>query len=238
MQEYLKEKPLQLVIIGGGASICEGIEKGLWDKLDGKWTIGINYSFNYYKSTIQCYLDNKFFDKEEGQLSKLPLIITKPHKKKKIANQIHIRLNTKGSRNLKQGAYKGSLTGIFSLSLAIYLLDVGEIFLLGYDYGASGVITAKDKKTKHNKTHFYQGKIKHTGVGKVNYYNTKGRAERDFKPFESEKKIKIYNVSTNSQISTFQKINYDGFFKKLNDNQYSQSYLRAYTKVQLSKVIK
>lgn len=237
MSEYIKEKPRQLIIIGGGHSIKEAISKDLWNKLDGKFVIGTNYSFNFHVPTIQCYLDNKFFEEQKEKLKTLPLIITKPHQKHKLANQIMLKVNSKGTRDLKNGVYKGSLTGIFALSLSIYLLDVGEIFLLGYDFGASGYNTAKDKKTKHAITHFYQGQLKHRGIGKVNYYNTKGRPERDFKPFEKEKKIKIYNVSMNSKINTFEKISYDEFFKKLDDKKYCQSHLRAYTKVQLSKVV-
>jgi len=238
MNEYLKEKPGQLIIIGGGTSIREGIDKNLWNKLEGKFTIGTNYSFNYHISTILCYLDNKFFQEQKENLQTLPLIITKDHKNNQLSNNIMMKLNNKGSRNLNNGVYKGSLTGIFALSLAVYLLDEGEIFLLGYDYGASGYNTAQDGKTKHAITHFYQGKLHHRGVGKVNYYNTKDRAKRDFEPFEKEKKIKIYNVSMASNIPTFPKISYEEFFQKLDDKKFCQSYLRAYTRVMLSKVVK
>ncbi len=229
---YLKDKPNQLIIIGGGTSIREGIEKGLWDILPGKFVIGTNYSFNYHTATIQCYLDNKFFQEEKEKLKTLPLIVTKTHQKNQLNNQITLKLNSKGTRDLKNGVYKGSLTGIFALSLSIYLLDVGEIFLLGYDFGAQG----KGDKGRQL-THFYQGKLNHRGVGKVNYYHTSGRAERDFLPFTKEKKIKIYNVSMNSKINTFKKISYDEFFKKLDNKKYCQSHLRAFTKVQLSKVV-
>jgi len=236
-EEYLKIKPKQLIIIGGGASIREGIPKDLWNKLKRKFVIGTNYSFNFHTSTIQCYLDNKFFEEQKDKLKTLPLIITKPHQKHKLANQIMLKVNSKGTRDLKNGVYKGSLTGIFALSLGRYLLDEGEIFLLGYDFGASGYNTAKDKKTKHAVTHFYQGQLKHRGIGKVNYYNTKGRPERDFAPFKQEKKIKIINVSPSSKINVFEKIDYNEFFKRLDDKRYCQSWLRAYIKVQLSKVI-
>ena len=237
MSKYLKEKPKQLIIIGGGHSIKEAIPKGLWEKLEGKFVMGTNYSFNFYTPTIQCYLDNKFFEEQKEKLKTLPLIITKPHQKHKLSNQIMLKVNSKGTRDLKNGVYKGSLTGIFTLSLGRYLLDEGEIFLLGYDFGASGYNTAKDKKTKHAITHFYQGQLKHRGIGKVNYYNTKGRAERDFAPFINEKKVKIYNVSSQSKITVFPKISYDEFFKQLNNKKYCQTYLRTYTKVKLSKII-
>lgn len=232
MLEYLKEAPKQMVIIGGGFSIKEGIEKGLWEKLNGHFVIGTNYSFNFHTATIQTYLDNKFFQEQEEKLKTLPLIITKPHQKHKLDNQIMIKTASKYDRSLKNGIYKGSLTGIYSLSLGIYLLNIGEIFLLGYDFSAQG----KDEKGRQ-RTHFYQGKVNHRGIGKVNYYNTSGRANRDFGVYKNEKKIKIYNVSLNSKIDTFEKISYNEFFKKLSKNKYCQSYLRALTKVQLSKVI-
>ena len=51
------KRPTQLVILGGGASMKEGISKGLWNKLKDRFTLGINYSFNWFKSTLQTYVD-------------------------------------------------------------------------------------------------------------------------------------------------------------------------------------
>jgi len=237
MSDYLKEKPNQLIIIGGGTSIREGVEKGLWDKIKNKFTIGCNYSFNFHTATIQCYLDTKFFDKQKEKLKTLPFIATRPHlKNRKLDNQIMLKLDNKYDRTLKNGVYKGSLTGIFALSLAIYLLDIGEIFILGYDFGAQKKVDNPKPKSPKFQTHFYQGQIQHSGVGKTNYYTDK-KAERDFAPFKQEKKIKIYNVSLNSKIIAFEKISYDEFFKKLDNKNYCHSYLTAYTKIQLSKVV-
>ena len=77
---------------------------------------------------------------------------------------------SKYSRDIRHGVYKSSLVGLFALTLGIFFLDEGEIYLLGYDYGAQG----KDGK-KRNRTHFYQEDTKHAhrGIGKVNYYNSK-----------------------------------------------------------------
>ena len=58
-----KIKPKQLIIIGGGTSIKEGIKKGLWKRLRGKWTIGINYAYRYFDSTMLCFCDSKFYRK-------------------------------------------------------------------------------------------------------------------------------------------------------------------------------
>jgi len=217
-------KPKQLIIIGGGASIKEGIEKGLWTRLKRKFVFGINYSYNFFPDpTVQLYLDKQVREKNEEDYNNLPLVITKKQPVKNRKNEIQIVDHNCYTRNLTSGVYKGSLTGIYAISMAIHLLDEGEIFLLGYDYGGKGTDTKK-----RNLTHFYQGQIEHRGVGKVNYYNSKGRASRDFDVFKGEKKVKIYNVSLDSKIETFDKISYNEFFKKLGRNKYNQEELRKY----------
>ena len=42
----------QIIIVGGGTSIKEGISKGLWSKLDNKYTFGLNYSYKYFFNFI------------------------------------------------------------------------------------------------------------------------------------------------------------------------------------------
>ncbi len=217
----INQYPTQLIIIGGGASIKTGIEKGLWDKLKGHFVIGINMSYKFHTGpTIQCFLDWRFYNDNKEEMSKLPLIITKHHQKVSGNNLIYLKPLSRYNRELKEGCYKGSLTGIYSLSLAIYLLNIGEIFLLGYDFGGT------PRKEGKILTHFFQGQYKHKGVGKISYYNTKGRAINDFAPFIKEKNIKIYNVSMISKLNQFEKINYDKFFGLLNKEQYNQDLLR------------
>jgi hypothetical protein len=217
--------PKQLIIIGGGSSIKEGIEKGLWDKLKDKFVIGINFSYKYHSNpTLQCYLDKQVRDEHEQEFNALGLIVTKKQSIKNRENEIQIESCSQYERNLTQGVYKGSLTGIYALSLAIHLLDEGEIFLLGYDYGAPAGKDAGNRDI----THFYQGELEHRGVGKVNYYNSKGRADQDFNVYKQEKQVKIYNVSLTSKISTFDKISYDEFFAKLDSETYNQPELRQY----------
>lgn len=223
-------KPKQLIIIGGGLSIREGINKGLWKKIKGKFVIGINFSYKFHTDpTIQCFLDWKFYAERKKEMSKLPLIVTKTHTQVEGSNIIYIKPNSKYRRDVRAGCYKGSLTGIYSVSLGVYLLDVGEIFLLGYDFGK---IPQSNKKSL---THFFQGQYKHKGIGKVSYYNTKGRALNDFRPFVKEKKVKIYNVSVDSKLLQFEKITYDEFFKKLDNKTYNQEELRKWIKEKLQK---
>ena len=220
-------KPSQLVIIGGGSSISEGISKGLWNKLKDKFVIGINSSCYHFKNpTFQVWLDKKFYEAHKEIFDKLPLVITKP-KPKLPSNVIQLKTTNNYYRDIRKGVWKGSLSGIYALSLAIYLLDEGEIFLLGYDFCGMG----KDKKGRA-KTHYYED-IEHKGRGKINYYGTSGRADRDFKPFANERKVKIYNVSLQSQINTFPKISYDQFFKMLDDKIFNQEELRKHIKEKL-----
>jgi len=229
------KKPSQLIIIGGGFSMKEGISKGLWEKLKDRFTLGINYSFHYFKSTLQTYVDLDFYSNEWDDLESLPLIVGKYHKliEKEIRGQtIMLQINPKTYvRDLSTGVYKSSLCGLFSLSLGINLLDKGEIFLLGFDYADNGT---KADNGKAN-THFYQGEINHRGIGKCNYYKNKGRADRDFGVYSTEKKVKIYNVSLDSKINIFPRISYDKFFSMLDSYTFDQSRLRGSIRKRLEK---
>jgi len=230
----MKKKPKQLIIIGGGTSIQEGVRKGLWKKLDGKFTFGLNFSYRYFPNpTAQLYVDDDFYNKQKDKWDYLPLIIGKWYrfnKKTFLPQTICLPAISKYHRDVKDGVYKSNLVGIFALTLGIHLLDEGEIYLLGYDYGAKG----QDEKGRP-KTHFYQGDIKHRGIGKVNYYDTKNRATMDFSVYQAENKVKIYNVSPISNIpdSIFPQLTYDEFFKKLDNKKFSQDNLREEIKEKL-----
>jgi len=210
-------KNKQLIIIGGGASIKEGIKKDLWKRLKNKFVCGINYSYRYFDSTYLCCMNyTDFYDTNRKELKQLPLVLipSRPHPSIYEANTLAI-YSTSDYR----------LSGIFALDVGLHLLDEGEVFLLGYDYG-----------TINNKTHFYQGQIEHRGIGKSQYYNRPGHAERDFEIFKQGKKVRIYNVSLDSKITTFPKISYEEFFKKLNDKSYDQKKLVKSIRQKLDKV--
>lgn len=226
------QKPSQLIIIGGGWSKKEGIEKGLWDKLKNKFTLGTNYNYHFFNSTALVYVDVDFYNNNYKDLNKLPLVIGKYHsniKKEVRKNTVMLKAGHKYTRNLEEGVYKSSLSGIWALSLGIYLLNHGEIFLLGMDYGDNG------KKDKNGKfiTHSYQGLINHSGIGKINYYRSKNRADKDYEVYSKETKCEIYNVSIDSRINTFPKISYDIFFSMLDNNTYDQFLLRKHIRQQL-----
>lgn len=220
----------QLIIIGGGKSIQEGIDKGLWEKLRYRFTFGCNYSYRFFESTVQLYVDSTFYNDivRTNDIEKIPLIIGQGKNiEKKPSNSLVVPCISKYTRDLTDGVYSASLVGLYALSMCIYLLDVGEIYLLGYDYGS--IVTDLDDKQRKI-THFYQGQIQHRGIGKTSWYDTKNRADKDFGVYSNEKKIKIYNVSKQSKINTFEKISYDEFFSKLDTNQYDQNVLREQAK--------
>lgn len=242
-----REIPKEIFIIGGGSSIKEGISKCLWDKLAGKFVIGLNYSYKYFPNpTFQCFVDSAFYlGNEKGltpeqkalhieKMKTLPLIIGAKEKQVKWNdNTIILNDSSRYTRDLSKGVYKRFLAGIFSLSLAIYLLDVGTIYLLGYDSGDLGQLASNGKKL----THFYQEDLKHKGSGKVRLYNEPGRPDRDFAPFKDEQEIDIYNVSLNSKITIFPKISYDYFLFQLDPREhYDQDYIRTYIKDKLKNL--
>lgn len=243
------QKINQLIIIGGGASIKEGIAKGLWQKIEDKYTMGLNYSYKFFPNpTLQSYVDRDFYENNIKDLEKLPLIVGQSFPIKYASNTLTLSVTDKYKRDIKlHGCYKASLAGIFALSLGIYLLDEGEIFLLGYDYGElrkkdpTKFITNKQEaqeiiyKDSDNKalTHFYQGELKHRGIGIISYYNLRNRADRDFDCYKEEKSVKIYNVSKKSKIKTFPTLTYEEFFQKLNKEKYNQEELRNRIKQKL-----
>jgi hypothetical protein len=223
------EKPKQLIIVGGGRSIREGIEKGLWERLKGHFVIGTNFSFNYYVPTMLAAVDRKFYEGNQEKLKDLPLVVTRQTKNLKFTHPNTIRMETSMhySRDLSGGVYSGVLTGIFSLSLGIYLLDAGEIFLLGMDW-------TKDKnKNEVAETHFYQGHINHRGIGKIDYYKNHNPNDT-WKVYSGETKCKIYNVSSISEIRNFPKLTYDEFFTKLDNSVYNQIELAAEIRAKLT----
>ena len=186
------------------------------------------------------FSDANYYDKEREYLKYLPLIIGKfdPNDPVKLPfpNTVLLRSARQYTRDCSKGVYKGTLCGLIALSFGISLLDEGEIFLLGYDYGAKK--QAGKPVKDHNGdaiTHFYQGglenksgekiKLLHRGIGKVNWYTATEideeakkritRAEIEFRPYKNESKVKIYNVSPDSLIPTFPKIGYFEFFDRL-----------------------
>ena len=244
-------KPNELIIIGGGASINEARPFGLEEKIKDCFTCGLNYAYRYFNCTFHCYVDRDFYNKQYIELSKLKLIIGKEHCQKIHSNTITLPTATRYWRDLKGGVYSPGLVGLFALTLGIYLLEEGTIYLLGYDFGEVRSANYEDKSVNELKnysdftkkddrgrwvTHFYQGDFEHRGIGKTNYYNARNRAKNKFGAYKNEKRVKIYNVSPNSRIPNdiLEKINYNTFFSKLTSKKYDQVELRKFIRKKLN----
>ena len=69
----------QLIILGGGTSVVEGINKDLFPKLENKFTIGLNYSHHFVDSTCWMYVDDTYYLNQVKYMEKLPLTIGRLH---------------------------------------------------------------------------------------------------------------------------------------------------------------
>jgi hypothetical protein len=236
--------PKQIFILGGGYSIkyLGTLDKGLFDWLKDKFTIGINYSYKFFDATVQLGNDGAMYegippyDRETwAEIGKLPLFIGKSSKdiKHPHPNSIFFKHSKIWDRDLNNGVYRGTLSGISAISIAIKILDVleksnktlPEIYLLGYDGGG---IYLNDLPILDSKgiplTHFYQEEYKHRGNGRISWYAqthtneiTKEKisyADLEMLPFKNEKIVKIFNVNPVSNITVFPKISYDEMFNK------------------------
>ena len=227
----------RLIIVGGGNSISEGIEKGLWNKIAKEYTFGINSAINFYEPTIPIFCDWYFYKDNKEALDKYYLVIgkfdgkignTPKYQCQKGDNLVMLKphKNYHGAQSWEKGFYSPILTGCFALTVGI-ALGFKEIYLLGYDF-----------TELKGKTHFYQndslnnqqiGKIidkngqMRCGIGKDDRgkYRTGCYNKAPEIYFNEYKKVKeninIYNVSIGSKISTFPKISYTQFFKVLEE---------------------
>jgi len=210
----------QVIILGSGSSINEGIKKGLWSKLANKFTIGINYVYKFFCPTLLCYVDLDFYRDNADELRYIPLIAGIQHPIKVWPNTITFRPSKIYKKDLSNGVYSDDLCGLFALSIASYLIEEGEVYLLGYDFGDSGAVDHQGRPV----THFYQGSVEHWGIGHLAHYKTHDPNE-EFGVFVGNG-VRIYNVSHISRIDVFPKISYDEFFKRLNKTYHDQTALR------------
>jgi hypothetical protein len=232
----------EIIIIGGGKSIEYGLNLpsnlSLQARLADKCTILTNYAYKTFSGTFLAFTDRDFYtplyakkypEKNPDiyeELKKLPLIIGIDHNgisEFKLDNTI--LLNNK---------YRSVLTGIFALKLAFELMHEGTIYLLGFDWNRRTGLPERDPNYNPNsdlQIHFYND-IKHRGVGYVGYYENHN-PDRDFNQF-IKKDIKIYNVSLESNINSFEKISYEKFFELLSDKKENQEELRNKIRTKLS----
>lgn len=211
-----------VIICGGGYSVKEGIDKGLWDKIKNKeiWSLNYAYKAMPYLPTREIWLDKHFFKINIEELQKLY-----KQKVECIAkfNDIYCAIKDiityEGTQDKTlfgkdKIMFTGSmnLVGFFALSLALYE-KIDRVYLLGYDFGNSGL---------NNKlTHFYQDSVPcvSSGVGRPDVYRLENnKIKNEVKDFElyTHQSTKIYNVSLNSNIPYFTKLSWEYFFYKIN----------------------
>jgi len=212
------------IIIGSGASLRQNqwdinIENlPIWSILKDELTIGCNWSYKWFNSTVLMYSDYQWYVTEKENLKNVPLILGKKdgyyHRKdsEKIDKNVILLDECKHTKRLKyntnkagmhptywgkdawtKGFYCSQLIGIKALNLAI-ALNSKEIYLLGYD--ACDI---------NGHTHFYEdtdtgtymwNNHKHCGVGKDdkgryktgNYNKIEELNKFYFQPFEQELK--------------------------------------------------
>lgn len=192
--------PKQIIVLGGGFSVSEGISKGLWDRIKNHFVIGINFASPVFipsmpfEPTILSFRDKEpFYERYKEELKSVPLIVGKWHKDlegTKLPNTI-----------LLKNVY-GGLAGVWSLNLVIKLLDEeSEVFILGFDCGGVPTTDTLNYKMKGNiplalqdvtntkisehckqpiitigdkkyqlKSHWYDGWFTHKGTSKLGFY--------------------------------------------------------------------
>ena len=136
----MEQIPQEVIILGAGLSIEEGKQKGLYEKIKNRFTIGLNLSYKEFDSTIVMFVDEPFYEREVEQLKKLPLVIGVAHgiiNPDEHPNFILFRNSGTyyGKDSIKQNKiYSTWLVGIFSLTFSI-ALGCKQAYLLGYDWG-------------------------------------------------------------------------------------------------------
>lgn len=216
------------ILVGGGKSILDGIQLDLWNKIKGQEIWSINYAFLTmpYLPTKQIWVDTTFFRNnisrlEELYLKQVELVAKKNDRYNginllsgiKIINQYDTTREQATALKNPDKLYIGhmGLSGTFAISLACKL-EYDYIYLLGFDFGTSSITD------KH--THYYQyDKIDFIsqGVNNPNVYMTQNSVKKDVNDYDYflNFKPKIYNVSPQSNINSFQKITYPQFYKQL-----------------------
>jgi hypothetical protein len=228
--------PKEIIIWGGGSSIKEGLALGLKDKLKDKFVIGINFSMYHFLPTVLTFADNPFYkgiffnDKPHlidynhiEKLKQLPLIVgvRKTLTDDEIfPNTVLVKKSLYFNENPLRDGFRYILGGIFALQLTGYLTDWNStVYCLGYDW------------TKKGTTHYYKD-INHRGINKTSWYKTHS-PDKGFDYFLNKPNFKVYNVSLNSNIECFEKINYKQMFEMLSEEKYNQKNLRQEVKEKL-----
>lgn len=222
--------PSECIIIGGGASIKPYVSL-LQPLCATKFTVLTNYAFKTFSGTFLAFQDRDFYKPKPDDkgvlpnpdyyddLRKLPLIIGINHngvEEFKLDNTI-----------LLNKSEKENLTGVFALKLAEKLMQIGTIYLLGFDWTRRKGLPERDPNYNPKSdvpTHYYNN-ITHRGTGLLGYYENHN-AGNDFNKLIKKDTLKIYNVSPESNIDYFEKISYEKMFSLISADQINQEELR------------
>lgn len=226
-------------ILASGASIKEGIPLGLSNYLEREVVFSLNDNIQFINSTVAVFGDWEAYRDRYELFKEHPLTIGRfdfhigrtiegalPCPKHEGLILLKGSGNYHGAEGLSKGLYSAVLTGAFTLNLACRL-GFKQIFLLGFDCGATGKSTHwYDEVPGAGQFGDYEGNPR-TGVGKdeqgnyrTSFYNNSDDSINTlWKPFETElNNCMIYNVSLGSRINVFQKIGYQSMFTILNSN--------------------
>lgn len=225
--------PHEVVIIGGGKSIEKAFPLLVSDPLLNKFVITVNYAYRDFNSTFLAFQDKNFYVPDYAkeyveknpqrhpdiyeELKKLPLIIG--------INNNGISEFQLPNTILLNTEYRANLTGVFALKILELLKFEGIIYLLGFDWPRRIGLRERDPNYNPNsdlQIHYYD--LKHKGSGYVGYYENHN-PDKEFKKFIKDN-VKIYNVSPESNIECFEKIDYPTFLNLLNHQTYNQEELR------------
>jgi len=211
-----------VIIVGGGYSLKEGIEKGLWKKLVGKdvWSLNFAYLTMPYLPTREIWVDRNVFKDHAADFQRMHkdgvMMIAKANTCYNAIPEVKTYPTTRkvSEINDPKKRFIGSmgLCGVFGMSIALSE-SYDKVYLLGYDFGT------KDKKD--TKTHYYQDKlkVKSTGVGNPTVYwrGNQFHGSLDEYSLFLNKPTKYYNVSLVSNIHHFPKLGWDELFKQMEE---------------------
>lgn len=186
--------PKRVIIIGGGSSIRQNLwhlsikDLPLWKNLEDEFTIGLNWTFKFFESTILMYGDYQFYGTEKENLKNVPLILGKFDGEyerkdglrtdknvlllKECESKKYLKYGEKkeglhpyywGKKAWTKGWYCSQLAGLRAINLVI-ALDCTEIYLLGYD--ATDINGHTHFYDDTNIGHYIWNNQKHTGIGK------------------------------------------------------------------------
>ena len=210
-----------VVIIGGGSSVKSGIKQGLWDRIKHLDIIACNDAITNMPFTPKYVA---YIDKTPLQPEVIKRAVENPNCIK-ITQLLHdlraddhnvVRFKIfhdigepgKFKRALERGylfAGKRKFTGVFAISFALYA-GYDRIYLLGFDWNTN----------RKGDVEWYKDKD-HEDYKRTVFLDTSGAVRDDcalhhdvFKGWAT-----IYNVSPNSAIPSFPKIDYKQFFQHI-----------------------